>query len=145
MHARAASPRYNPLMTATEREVLEANAAFYAAFAQRDADAMDALWARGVPVACLHPGWEPLSGREEVVSSWRRILLGGGAPPDIRCEDASVHVAGDAAWVVCAEIVPGGSLAATNVFVRERGAWRMAHHHASPLPRPAPRPAGFRS
>ncbi|TMA07756.1 MAG: DUF4440 domain-containing protein, partial [Deltaproteobacteria bacterium] len=61
-------------MTAAEREVLEANAAFYAAFTQRDADAMDVLWAREVPVACLHPGWEPLSGREEVVSSWRRIL-----------------------------------------------------------------------
>src|SRR5438128_8412277 len=68
LHARAASPRYNPLMTATEREVLEANAAFYAAFAQRDADAMDALWAREVPVACLHPGWHPWPGARR---EWR--------------------------------------------------------------------------
>jgi ketosteroid isomerase-like protein len=132
-------------MTSMEREVLEANSAFYAAFAQRDAEAMDSLWAREAPVACLHPGWEPLSGREAVVSSWRRILLGGGAPPDIRCEGASANVAGEAAWVVCTEIVPGGSLGATNVFVRERGAWRLVHHHASPLPRPAPRRAGFRN
>ena len=58
---------------------------------------------------------------------------------------SAVHVAGEAAWVICTEIVPGGSLAATNVFVRERGGWHMVHHHASPLPRPAPRPAGFRS
>jgi len=62
-------------MTAAEREVLEANAAFYAAFEQRDPEAMDALWAREAPVACLHPGWEPLFGREAVVGSWRRILL----------------------------------------------------------------------
>src|SRR3989442_6650857 len=132
LRAAAASARYNPLMTTAEREVLEANAAFYAAFAQRDAEAMDALWAREVPVACLHPGWEPLSGREEVVSSWRRILLGGGAPPDISCEGASAHVAGEAAWVVCAEIVPGGSLAATNIFLRERGASGTVPHPTSP-------------
>src|SRR2546428_7232280 len=98
--AAAASARYNPLMTAAEREVLEANAAFYAAFEQRDPEAMDALWAREAPVACLHPGWEPLFGREAVVGSWRRILLEGGAPPEIRCERPSAHVAGGAAWVV---------------------------------------------
>src|SRR5882724_13163992 len=81
-------------MTAAEREVLEANAAFYAAFEQRDPEAMDALWAREAPVACLHPGWEPLFGREAVVGSWRRILLEGGAPPEIHCERPSAHVAG---------------------------------------------------
>jgi ketosteroid isomerase-like protein len=132
-------------MTAAEREVLEANAAFYAAFEQRDSEAMDALWAREAPVVCLHPGWEPLFGREAVVGSWRRILLEGGAPPEIRCERPSAHVAGETAWVVCAEVVPGGELAATNLFVREKGAWRMVHHHASPLPPPARRPAGFRN
>jgi ketosteroid isomerase-like protein len=132
-------------MTADEREVLGANAAFYAAFERNDVEAMDALWARDAPVACLHPGWEPLLGREAVVSSWRRILQGGGAPPEIRCERASAHVAGDAAWVLCAEIVPGGELAATNLFVRERGVWRIVHHHASPLPPPERRPAGFRN
>lgn len=115
-------------------EVLAANAAFYAAFARRDAAAMDDLWAREAKVACLHPGWEPLLGRDAVVGSWRRILLGGGAPPSIRCEGAQAVVAGDAAWVICAEVVPGGALAATNVFVRERGRWRLAHHHSSPLP-----------
>jgi len=56
----------------------------------------------------------------------------------------SAHVAGETAWVLCAEVVPGGELAATNLFVREKGAWRMVHHHASPLPPPARRPAGFR-
>src|SRR5438067_10643514 len=100
-------------MTAAEREVLEANAAFYAAFEQRDPEAMDALWAREAPVACLHPGWELLQGRAAVVESWRQILLGGGAPEGIRCENASAHVQGDWAWVVCAEVLPGGTLAAT--------------------------------
>ena len=115
-------------------EVLAANAAFYDAFAQRDAAAMEDLWARESKVACLHPGWEPLLGREAVLLSWRRILLAGGAPPSIRCERQQAYRAGEAAWVICAEVVPGGVLAATNVFVRERGKWRMAHHHSSPLP-----------
>jgi hypothetical protein len=106
---------------------------------------MDALWAKEVPVACLHPGWEPLLGREAVVTSWRRILLGGGAPDRIRCERARAHVAGDAAWVVCAEVIPGGTLMATNLFVREGGAWRMVHHHASALPPAAAPPAGFQN
>lgn len=115
-------------------EVLAANAAFYAAFAHRDLTAMDELWAREARVACLHPGWEPLLGRNAVLTSWRRILLGGGAPPSIRCELPQACLAGEAAWVICAEVVPGGVLAATNVFVRERGHWRLVHHHSSPLP-----------
>jgi ketosteroid isomerase-like protein len=124
-------------MTKDEQEVLAANQAFYAAFAARDAAAMESLWAHEAELACLHPGWELLLGREEVLRSWRGILLGGGAPAYIHCERAVARVAGDAAWVLCAEVVPGGVLAATNLFVREGGAWRMAHHHASALPPPA--------
>jgi ketosteroid isomerase-like protein len=129
-------------MTKDEQEVLEANQAFYAAFAARDAAAMESLWAREAQVACLHPGWKLLLGRDEVLRSWRGILLGGGAPESIRCERPSARVAGDAAWVICAEVVPGGVLAATNLFLREGGSWQMVHHHASPLP-PDPTPRGM--
>ncbi len=121
-------------------EVLAANAAFYAAFAHRDAAAMEDLWAREARVACLHPGWTPLVGREAVLQSWRGILLGGGAPASIRCEGAEAHVTGDAAWVICFEVIPGAALVATNVFVRESGRWRLVHHHSSPLP---PRESGM--
>ncbi|MEK6609286.1 MAG: nuclear transport factor 2 family protein, partial [Myxococcota bacterium] len=51
-----------------EDDVLAANESFYAAFAARDADAMEALWATGVPVACVHPGWDAIRGREDVVA-----------------------------------------------------------------------------
>jgi len=129
-------------MPDANEEVLAANASFYAAFAKRDLDAMEELWAREATVACLHPGWEPLLGREAVLRSWREILLGGGAPPSIRCEQAIAQVAGSTAWVVCVEVVPGGALVATNVFVHERGEWRMAHHHASAAP-PRAAPSGF--
>jgi ketosteroid isomerase-like protein len=112
-----------------EIAVLDANSAFYRAFARRDLRAMVALWAAEVPVACVHPGWDVLRGRDEVLESWRNILSGDA--PDIRCAAASAHVAGDMAWVVCRERVPGAApVAATNVFVREGGAWRICHHHA---------------
>jgi hypothetical protein len=121
-------------MTKDEERVLAANEAFYAAFAANDVAAMETLWARQAPVACLHPGWSLLTGREDVLRSWRGILLGGGAPPGIRCAQPVAHVVESVAWVICAEVIPGALLAATNLFVLEAGSWRMAHHHASPLP-----------
>jgi len=119
-------------MAAQEIEVLEANAAFYRAFAERDVDAMARLWAERAPVACVHPGWDALDGREEVLRSWRDILSSPGAP-EIRCTRAAAHVLGESAYVVCHEVLPSARLVATNVFVREAGGWRMVHHQATPI------------
>jgi ketosteroid isomerase-like protein len=119
-------------MTTTDLEVLEANEAFYRAFASRDADAMDRVWAERHRVACIHPGWDVLAGRKEVLASWHHILESAGAPL-VSCSLAEAHVLGDAAFVTCQEILPGGHLAATNVFVREAGAWKMVHHQATPI------------
>jgi hypothetical protein len=30
-------------------------------------------------------------------------------------------------------VIDGSYLVATNLFVRERGRWKLAHHHAGPL------------
>jgi len=116
-------------MSPEEIAVLDANSAFYRAFARRDLPAMEDLWATGSPVACIHPGWDTLRGRGPVMASWRTLLAGDA--PDISCSSASAHVAGDVAWVLCRERIPGAPpVAATNVFVREGGAWRICHHHA---------------
>jgi len=119
-------------MAATELEVLEANEAFYRAFSRRDAAAMERLWAEAHPVACVHPGWDVLDGREEVLQSWSEILGSEGAPR-ISCSHAQAHVLGEVAFVTCHEVVEEGRLAATNLFVREEGRWRVAHHQASPI------------
>ncbi len=113
-------------------EVLEANEAFYRAFAARDVDAMDAAWAREAPVACIHPGWDALDGRAEVLGSFRAILESGSAP-HVRCTLAQAHLLGDAAFVTCHEVLEGAVLVATNVFVREAGGWRICHHQAAQL------------
>ena len=117
--------------------VLFANEAFYQAFADRDPEAMDALWSRAAPVCCIHPGWAPIFGRDEVMASWAAIL-GDAAAPDIGCSGARAHVLGGAAFVVCYESLGGGYLTATNVFVREGTVWQLVHHQAGPVPAPPP-------
>ncbi len=114
-----------------DADVLAANAAFYDAFRGDDIAAMDALWSRRAPVACIHPGWPALVGRARVLASWRDIFAAGA--PAIQCAAAQAHVLGDVAFVTCSELLAGGQLVATNVFVREEGAWWMVHHHAGPV------------
>lgn len=124
--------------TPEEMAVLEANDAFYEAFDGENATAMETVWAADAPCACVHPGWDPVVGRAAVLSTWRGILAGGRAP-HVKVDSARVLVYGEVALVVCIEHVsartgPGSALlSATNVFVMEQGAWRMTHHHASPL------------
>jgi ketosteroid isomerase-like protein len=115
-----------------EEAVLAANEAFYRAFNQKDQDAMEALWARSIPVHCIHPGWNVLSGREPVIESWRRILS-NEEQPKLLTGGASATVRGEMAVVICREFVAGTPLAATNVFVLEDGGWKLAHHHSGPV------------
>jgi hypothetical protein len=121
-------------MPSVEAEVLAANQAFYDAFARGDAGAMDALWARRAPVACIHPGWDALHGRAEVVGSWRAILGSSGSPA-IRCHSPTACVLGESAYVLCYEELEGAELIATNLFCREDGAWKLVHHQAGPVQR----------
>jgi hypothetical protein len=93
---------------------------------------MDALWARRVPVGCIHPGWPALSERDAVMESWRGILSNPESPR-ITCYDEQVLLYGDTALVVCEEELEGGTLIASNLFVREDGAWHIAHHQAGQL------------
>jgi ketosteroid isomerase-like protein len=115
--------------------VLAANLEFYRAFAARDLPAMDALWARRAPVACLHPGWTALKDRDAIMESWTGILSNPDAPR-IACFDEEVFLyGGDVALVLCEEELDGGTLAASNLFVRENDKWLIAHHHAGQIVR----------
>jgi ketosteroid isomerase-like protein len=114
--------------------VLAANLEFYRAFAARDVPAMDALWARQAPVACLHPGWTALTDRDTIMGSWTGILSNPDAPR-IACFDERVFLYGEVALVLCEEELEGGTLAASNLFVREDNEWRIAHHHAGQIVR----------
>lgn len=136
-------PPRPPRRTATsDREaVLAVNAMFYRAFETRDIEAMAELWAKVPHVRCIHPGWEPLAGWDEVVGSWEQIF-GGREALRFELVDVTVRVGGSLAWVeLCEKLqaahqggVARSQVLATNIFERQPdGRWQMVHHHASPV------------
>ncbi|QJE73237.1 nuclear transport factor 2 family protein [Aerophototrophica crusticola] len=124
--------------------VLAANRRFYQAFNNGDADRLVALLADRDDVACVHPGWPALLNRAEVVASWRSILR-SRMTPQVSCTGEHVILNGETAVVLCQETINGVALAATNIYVRVGGDWRLLHHQATPVNpgmdnRPAERP-----
>lgn len=128
-----------------EAAILAANNAYYDAFAGGDFAAMSRIWAND-NVSCIHPGWPVLIGRRAILDSYREILRNPGQER-IDPRNETVLSEGDDARVICVEFVGGAALAATNLFKRVDGAWRMTHHQASPIaelveeaaPQPSPR------
>ncbi len=127
--------------------ILFANEAFYAAFRSGDVKAMDDVWAKSAPVACLHPGAVPIFDRKEILDSWRDILADPGVV-NLAFHSPRLIGRSGAGLVVCFETFGENALAATNAFTREGGRWRMTFHQAGPCPAappPAETPATRRS
>jgi ketosteroid isomerase-like protein len=117
----------------TEKDaVLSANLDFYHAFATRDLERMASLWAQHLPVSCVHPGWAALRERAAVLRSWRDIFSDPEAPK-ITCHDEDAALYDDFAIVTCEEDLSTATLAATNIYAKEHGVWRIVHHQAGPL------------
>lgn len=118
------------------RAVSAANAAFYDAFERRDMDAMSDIWEHSDRVSCVHPGWSYLHGWGAVSASWF-ALFDGPQRLQFIVTDERIDVVGDLARVTCNEnLLDTGStqaVAATNLFVRSPGGWRLLHHHGSPV------------
>lgn len=93
---------------------------------------MAELWARRTEVTCIHPHRAILIGREDVLRSWRAIL-GHPDQPKIVFAAEPPRILGDLGVVAGRELVAAVPIAATNIFVREDGEWRMIHHHGSPV------------
>ncbi len=116
----------------TDQEaILFNNDAFYAAFSCGDIEAMSCLWAQTDDVCVIHPGWEPLFGREAVLDSWADIVSGGRSSPII-CREPHLFVRNDCATVICFEDINGIFLAATNIFMKQEDSWKVIHHQAAP-------------
>lgn len=121
--------------TSEQAAVLFANDAFYVAFSNNDIGAMEDLWSEDARVSCVHPGWNTIAGRNQVMASWAAVLADpGSAGIEPLNPFATIH--GDIALVVCHEIYPEGYLIATNVFKLENGEWKMVHHQAGRAPPP---------
>lgn len=117
-------------------QVLAANRAFYAAHEDRDLGAMQAAWEHTDRAVCIHPGWPILRTWPLIEESWRRIFAGPSRNQFILTNEA-VAVDGDLAWVTLEENLVDtgatGTIAATNVFGRGDGGWKLVVHHGSPV------------
>lgn len=138
-HRATPSPTWRSFSVVPEpviEELLAANVAFYDAHERRDLDAMRAVWEHSERTVCIHPGWPILRTWPMVEESWRRIFEGPGRNQFILTDEAVV-VDGDVGWVTLEEnLVDGGNtgtVAATNLFVRTAGGWRLVVHHGSPV------------
>ncbi len=131
-----------------------ANRAFYDALESADLGTLEGLLvpgALGETVAVVHPGWPVLRGRRHVLESYE-LIMSSTHYLQFFLTDLEVTVSGDTALVTCAENIlsggparpdgsagelSGGLVAASNVFRRTPGGWRLWSHHGSPVPAPA--------
>ena len=125
----------------------DAEAAFYEALESADLEAMMQVWAEDEEIVCVHPGGPRLAGFEQVRGSWAQILGSG--------QKLKVHVTHQVVLssmmlaihsvheniMVEGESRQRAAVAATNVYLRTGGGWRMILHHGSPTPPEARVPA----
>jgi ketosteroid isomerase-like protein len=115
-----------------------ANGGFYEAFEALDLAAMDAVWAHGEHVSCVHPGWPLLAGWAAVRESWRTIFA-NTAEMRFTISDVRVDAGHELGWVTCTENILSDvrgrvavtAILATNLFARVDSRWLLVHHHAS--------------
>jgi ketosteroid isomerase-like protein len=110
-----------------------AQAAFYAAFAACDLEAMRSLWMKDEAL-CMHPGAVPLVSYEAVMRSWEHIFA-DAVMPSLHFQVIRRIEGGDLAVHVVEEQIgaPDGSgsaaiVLATNVYRRTDKGWLMASH-----------------
>ena len=120
-------------------DVKGASAAFYKALnsmANGDSAPMQDVWIKGDAVTAQHPIGGRDSGFESVMASFSKVaeIAGGG---DIRLEEQSIVTGADMAvetGVEAGTVMLAGDEArinqrVTNVYQRQGGTWKLAHHH----------------
>lgn len=121
---------------ADRQAVRDLNRRFYEAHERKRLDEMAALWSHGPDVICIHPGWPILRGWAAVEDSWRRIFAAPSANQFIVTNE-QLNIASGVAWMTLDEnLMSGagtGTIAATNIFLKIDGTWKIVHHHGSPV------------
>lgn len=123
---------------------LEAETAFYDAFADGDLEAMMRVWAVSFDVACIHPSGPRLEGVPEIRRSWEHIFRERvrreftlRARRVVGNDDFRIHLLEENIAVPGTALVSPPVLA-TNVYQRMADGWYMVLHHASVAPAPLP-------
>lgn len=133
---------------ALEDEVRQASDRFYAALNQLlrgNPSPMSDVWSHGADVSTMHPIGGREVGWDQVWQVWQQtsqglaqVDLGEVTVPDL----VVLPLGDDTAYTLGTEQISanagGQSVSvgarATNVYRREDGEWKMAHHHGDTLP-----------
>ena len=123
--------------------VAEVNERFYRALENADLEVMSEIWLHEDWVKCVHPGWNLITGWDEIYESWNQIFS-GSTGMRVSATNVEIRIEGDFALLSCYEnlaVFLNSTSAplsvrtiATNLFHRVTGKWRMIHHHASSVP-----------
>ena len=124
----------------SEKEVLKTNQRFYDAFNKNDIELMIGVWLNDPISQCIHPGWDVLTGFENILTSWQKIFA-AAQDLEIKLSHVDVTASENLAWVTCQEnlfsIVSSGvqlsKVHSTNLYKMMNGEWKMILHHASPV------------
>lgn len=134
-----------PLSASAEKELRTANDQFYAALNAMftgDLAPMNAIWSHRSDVTDMGPFGGRLTGWKAVGGEFKKeagMKLGGR----VVCTDLIVQAGADMGYTVCVERGENMSAdgkpvmvshRATNVFRREKGQWKLVHHHTDLSP-----------
>lgn len=128
----------------TEDEVHKASTQFYAALNRMlggDARPLSDIWSHGPGVTTMHPIGGRQVGWNDVRESWEQVAR-VASDGKVQLRDQLIRVAGDIAYEVGVEVAEfklsgqkvTGQIRVTNIYQREAGAWKIAHHHADLAP-----------
>lgn len=130
-------------------QVKRANERFYRAFESLRIEEMSAMWVHAERARCVHPGWDVLEGWEAIRQSWEAIFANTDYMRFV-LTDVAVSVDGSMAWVTCVENLSDAPetrqvarILSTNIYEQHDDSWRIVHHHASLVLRPARALEGF--
>jgi ketosteroid isomerase-like protein len=139
-----------PEVAADIEAITDANEEFYNAAEAGDLDRLGAIWLTGPfqnSVQCVHPGWAPVFGREEVLRSWA-VVCANTPFLQFFLTDVRVDVVDRIAVVTLTEniitdmsagsdseddpgFIAGGRATTINIFRRTEDGWRLWMHHAA--------------
>jgi ketosteroid isomerase-like protein len=136
---RASPPRAGSALTKELSRVEEAGYSLYEAFSGKNIEAMAKVWSRSPYARCIHPGWDPVVGWQDIRQSWVDIFE---SIDEISFEltDIHVEVAGRIAWInllAYANVTTEDEgefntvVVATTIFEESDGQWLIVLHHSS--------------
>lgn len=123
-----------------DKAIAQVNVDFFRAFEEGNPEKIAMLWASTVPISCVHPGWQPVVGREAVLASFVSILA-KTAGVRFSLRNMQIFLWCECAWVLLLEewsplLRDGESppiiLQTTHILVEEERRWKLTHRHASP-------------